>query len=332
MAGTPPLLFILLFLSVALNLVSPLVSPEIGRSVGLVVGLMGLALSVSFEKKGERFTGIIGATVGVFVAGLSVLMIEAVLGNAVVWTGFSLIVFPYVGFSVARKMGFPPVARTSSRDAAGSPHAPRQPKVVDTSTIIDGRIANVALTGFLEGPFIIPQFILRELQHIADSSDPLKRVRGRRGLDVLKQLQKMPELDVRIVEDDFPSIREVDDKLVALGKKFSAKVITNDFNLNKVAELQGLPVLNINILSNAVKPAVLPGESMNVYIAKDGKEVGQGVGYMDDGTMIVVDDGRRAIGKNVDVLVTSILQTPAGRMIFTRLREGAAVYPMAKEG
>ncbi len=331
MSGTHPLLLIVLFLAIALNWV-PFSSPLVEVSLGLAVGLVWLALSVSFKKQGKGFAGIVGATVGVFVAALSGLTIEAVLGgDASVWIVFSLIVFPYVGFSVAQERLPFSLSRTSKADTA-TPPAPRQGKVIDTSTIIDGRIANVALTGFLEGPFIIPQFILRELQHIADSSDSLKRVRGRRGLDVLKQLQKMPELDVRIVEDDFPGIREVDDKLVALGKKMSAKVITNDFNLNKVAELQGVPVLNINLLSNAVKPAVLPGESMNVYIVKDGKEVGQGVGYMDDGTMIVVDDGRRCIGKNVDVIVTSILQTPAGRMIFTRLREGAAVYPMAKEG
>jgi uncharacterized protein YacL len=332
MSGTRPLLLIVLFLAVALNLVSSLATPEIGGSVGLAIGLIWLAIGFSFEKKEEGFAGIIGAMVGVFVAGLSSLMLNAVLGNATIWIVFSLVVFPNVGFSIAREMRPFRVAGLSQRDAEATPSGTRRAKVIDTSTIIDGRIANVAQTGFLEGPFIIPQFILRELQHIADSSDSLKRVRGRRGLDVLQRLQKMPELDVRIVEDDFPDIREVDDKLVALGKKFSAKVITNDFNLNKVAELQGVPVLNINLLSNAVKPAVLPGESMNIYVVKDGKEIGQGVGYMDDGTMIVVDDGRKSIGRNVDVIVTSILQTPAGRMIFTRLREGAAVYPMAKEG
>jgi uncharacterized protein YacL len=257
-------------------------------------------------------------------------MMEQVLGSTpTVWTGFALFVFPCVGFSVAGEMQNRGVA---DRSKTGTFPPERQSKVIDTSSLIDGRIADVALTGFLEGPFIVPQFILRELQQIADSSDPLRRVRGRRGLDVLQRLQKTPQLDVKIVDDNFPQIREVDDKLVALGKKRGAKVITNDFNLNKVAEVQGVSVLNINLLSNAVKPAILPGESMNVYVAKDGKEAGQGVGYMDDGTMIVVDDGRRSIGKNVDVTVTSILQTPAGRMVFGKLREGAAVYPVAKEG
>jgi uncharacterized protein YacL len=194
-------------------------------------------------------------------------------------------------------------------------------KILDTSVIIDGRIADLCETGFLEGTFIIPQFILRELQHIADSSDSLKRARGRRGMDVLHRIQKLPDVDVRIVEDDFPKIREVDSKLVALAKAQNAKVITHDMNLNKVAELQGVAVLNINELCNALKPVVLPGESMRVFVLKEGKEYNQGVAYLDDGTMIVVEDAKRLIGKNVDVVVTSVLQTTAGRMIFAKLKE-----------
>ena len=192
---------------------------------------------------------------------------------------------------------------------------------MDTSVIIDGRIADVCETEFLDGTIIIPQFILHELQHIADSSDSLKRARGRRGLDILHRIQKMSHMEVRIVEEDFPKIREVDSKLIALAKKLGAKVITNDFNLNKVAELQGVKVLNINDLSNAVKPVALPGESMRVFVLKEGKEPGQGVAYLDDGTMIVVENGRKYINKNVDVAVTSVLQTAAGRMIFTKLKE-----------
>jgi uncharacterized protein YacL len=194
-------------------------------------------------------------------------------------------------------------------------------KIMDTSVIIDGRIADVCETEFLDGTIVIPQFILHELQHIADSSDSLKRARGRRGLDILHRIQKMSHMEVRIVEDDFPKIREVDSKLIALAKKLGAKVITNDFNLNKVAELQGVKVLNINDLSNAVKPVALPGEAMRVFVLKEGKEAGQGVGYLDDGTMIVVENGRKYISKNVDVAVTSVLQTAAGRMIFTKLKE-----------
>lgn len=194
-------------------------------------------------------------------------------------------------------------------------------KILDTSVIIDGRIADVCETEFLDGTLIIPQFILQELQHIADSSDSLKRARGRRGLDILHRIQKMAHMEVRITEDDFPKIREVDSKLIALAKRIGAKVITNDFNLNKVAELQGVKVLNINDLSNAVKPVALPGETMRVFVLKEGKEPGQGVAYLDDGTMIVVENGRRYINKNIEVAVTSVLQTAAGRMIFTRLRE-----------
>ena len=194
-------------------------------------------------------------------------------------------------------------------------------KIMDTSVIIDGRIADVCETEFLDGIILIPQFILHELQHIADSSDSLKRARGRRGLDILHRIQKMSHMEVRITEDDFPKIREVDSKLIALAKKVGGKVITNDFNLNKVAELQGVKVLNINDLSNAVKPVALPGESMRVFVLKEGKEAGQGVAYLDDGTMIVVENGRRQINKNVEVAVTSVLQTAAGRMIFTKLKE-----------
>lgn len=194
-------------------------------------------------------------------------------------------------------------------------------KILDTSVIIDGRVADISEAGFLEGPLIIPQFVLKELQQIADSPDSLKRNRGRRGLDILQRMQKNMEIDIQFLDQDFPKIKEVDAKLVALGKDLDAKVLTNDFNLNKVAELQGVGVLNINQLANAVKPVVLPGEMMNVYILKEGKEAGQGVAYLDDGTMVVVDNARRLIGKSLDVLVTSVLQTTAGRMIFTRPKE-----------
>ncbi|HDH53673.1 MAG TPA: PIN domain-containing protein [Nitrospirae bacterium] len=196
-------------------------------------------------------------------------------------------------------------------------------KVIDTSVIIDGRIVDVCEAGFIEGTFIIPQFILQELQHIADSTDSLRRTRGRRGLDILHKIQKMTTITVKIVDEDFPQIKEVDAKLVALARLMGAKIITNDFNLNKVAELQGVTVLNLNELANAVKPVVLPGERMNIFIAKEGKESSQGVGYLDDGTMVVVDNARRRINQQTDVIVTSVLQTTAGRMIFAKLREDA---------
>lgn len=191
-------------------------------------------------------------------------------------------------------------------------------KILDTSVIIDGRIFDICKTGFIEGNFIIPEFVLEELQHIADSADDLKRNRGRRGLDILRQMQNDSEIQVEIIEQDFDEISEVDSKLVKLAQLSSAKVLTNDYNLNKVAELQGVKVLNINELANAVKPVVLPGEEMDVKVIKEGKENGQGVAYLDDGTMIVIEEGIKYLGDDISVLVTSILQTAAGRMIFAR--------------
>src|SRR6516164_5692340 len=192
---------------------------------------------------------------------------------------------------------------------------------LDTSVIIDGRIADIAETGFLDGVLVIPQFVLRELQLVADSSDSMKRNRGRRGLDILQRLQKMPELSVQIIEDDFPQVREVDMKLIELAKVYGCKIVTNDFNLNKVAQLHKVEVLNINELANALKPVVLPGEIMRVFILKEGKEYNQGVAYLDDGTMVVVDNARRMISKTIDITVTSVLQTTAGKMIFGRFDE-----------
>ncbi|MEW6376606.1 MAG: PIN domain-containing protein [Thermodesulfobacteriota bacterium] len=194
-------------------------------------------------------------------------------------------------------------------------------KILDTSVIIDGRIADITETGFVEGAILIPKFVLSELQHIADSSDPIKRTRGKRGLEILHRIQKQINIDVRIVDTDYPAIKEVDAKLIELAKEVQGKIVTNDSNLNKVAELQGIEVLNINELANSLKPVVLPGEEMNVKILKEGKEMGQGVAYLDDGTMIVVDNGKRQMGRTIDVIVTSVLQTPAGRMIFARLKE-----------
>lgn len=191
-------------------------------------------------------------------------------------------------------------------------------KILDTSVIIDGRVADICKTGFIEGTIVIPGFVLEELQHIADSSDVLKRNRGRRGLDILNKIQKELAMKVQIYEGDFEEIHEVDSKLVKLAKVLNGKVVTNDFNLNKVCELQGVPVLNINDLANAVKPVVLPGEELSVQVIKDGKEQHQGVAYLDDGTMIVVEGGREHIGTEIDVLVTSVLQTSAGRMIFAK--------------
>lgn len=194
-------------------------------------------------------------------------------------------------------------------------------KVLDTSVIIDGRVADIADAQFLDGTVIIPQFVLRELQLVADSADPLKRQRGRRGLEVLQRIQKMPHLEVQIADDDFQQIADVDMKLIELAKRYDAKIVTNDFNLNKVATLQGIEILNVNQLANALKPVVLPGETMRVFVLREGKEYNQGVAYLDDGTMVVVDGARKMINKTVDITVTSVHQTTAGKMIFGRYDE-----------
>ena len=194
-------------------------------------------------------------------------------------------------------------------------------KILDTSVIIDGRIADICDTGFIDGILVIPNFVLNELQMIADSADSIKRNRGRRGLDILNKMQKDQSIMVKISDMDFADINEVDAKLVKLAKIMNAKVLTNDFNLNKVAEFHGVQVLNINQLSNALKPVVLPGEDMRVALVKEGKDVNQAIGYLDDGTMVVVENGRKRLNDEVDVTVTSVLQTTAGRMIFTRLKE-----------
>mgnify|MGYP000857851517 CR=1 FL=1 len=217
-------------------------------------------------------------------------------------------------------------AQAKAKEASGSLQEPgKNPpaklyKLLDTSVIIDGRIADICETGFIDGVILIPEFVLEELQHIADSSDALKRVRGRRGLDILQRIRTGSKMEVEITGQDFEDIAEVDSKLVRLAQVVDGKLITNDFNLNKVAELRGVPVLNINELSNAVKPVVIPGESMRVSVVKEGKEAGQGVAYLDDGTMIVIENGRRHINNTIEVEVTSALQTAAGRMIFAKPR------------
>jgi uncharacterized protein YacL len=197
----------------------------------------------------------------------------------------------------------------------------RSGKVLDTSVVIDGRIADICTTGFLEGTLIVPHFVLRELQQIADSADSAKRNRGRRGLDVLEKIKSVPGVTVQLLEKDYPEVKEVDLKLIELAKELGAKIVTNDFNLNKVSQLRGVDVLNINELANALKPVVLPGETMKVFILKEGKEYNQGVAYLDDGTMVVVDNARRMIGKTIATQVTSVLQTTAGKMIFGRFPE-----------
>ncbi len=275
----------------------------IGAAVGSILGILGAYLIGSLISRQES-VGPLGPHVKTFIT-LALTFFMA-----------------YVGLMVGAAKG--DYLELSALGGIFSDKVTRRDlKILDTSVIIDGRIADVAETGFLTGTLIIPQFILRELQQVADSPDSSKRQRGRRGLDMLNRLQNNSSLDIQIVETDFPSVREVDLKLIELGKQLDAVIVTNDFNLNKVSQLRGVSVLNINELANALKPVVLPGEAMRVFILKEGKEYNQGVAYLDDGTMVVVDNARRLIGKNADIAVTSVLQTTAGKMIFGRLWEEA---------
>lgn len=302
------------------------VSGVIGAAVATVVGVL-LCICERYLRTIPLWTyldGLAGLIVGLFAGALGNYVLGKLpiqdAGVAQVLSLLVYIVCAYFGLVLGLWKG--PEYRVNDEGELGfGMGQTSSPKILDTSVIIDGRIADICETGFLEGPLIVPQFVLKELQHIAGSADSIKRNRGRRGLDILQRIQKNVDMTVHIVDHDFPKIREVDAKLVALGKVLKGKVFTNDFNLNKVAELQGVLVLNVNQLANAVKPVVLPGEVMNVYIIKEGKEYGQGVAYLDDGTMVVVDNARRHVGKNIDVAVTSVLQTTAGRMIFTRLKE-----------
>lgn len=294
-----------------------------GVLLGGLLGLFAIATEYLFKniRIGAIIGGILGISFGLLFAHLLILPLKQILGEDMSTVSFGLMaVFGYGGFLIGLSKGKEISVANIFRLFRGQ-SLEENLKILDTSVIIDGRIADVCESGFLEGVFILPQFILQELQHVADSADTIKRARGRRGLDILHKVQKMSNITVRIVDEDFPKIKEVDSKLVALAKLLNAKVITNDFNLNKVAELQGVSVLNINELANALKPVVLPGELIKVFILKEGKEHNQGVAYLDDGTMVVIENARRLIGKNADVTVTSVLQTTAGRMIFSKLKE-----------
>ena len=278
---------------------------------------------------GQIITGSIGLIFGLIIAYLISTLynyIELGIVNSILSVA-TYIFFAYIGVSVAtkriadpmrlsevfKKSGLSISNKSSSKKAKGA-----KPKIFDTSVIIDGRIADICKTGFVEGPIVIPEFILEELRHIADSSDSLKRTRGRRGLDILKIIQQDLQLEVQITDRNFEDVGEVDIKLLKLAQAIDGMVVTNDFNLNKVADLQGVPVLNINELANAIKPVVLPGEEMTVHIMKEGKENNQGIAYLDDGTMIVVEGGRKLMNQTKKVTVTSVLQTAAGRMIFAK--------------
>jgi len=299
-------------------------APWAGSLAGLLFALA--ALSVEKLIKHIPIKVIFGGTIGL-VAGLSIAKLISFtftgLENTTIRVAIYVIlscIFGYIGMVLGsikieelRIPNWPWFSRGSFRGGQG--------KILDTSVIIDGRIADIVETGFLSGTLIIPQFVLQELQHIADSPDQTRRVRGRRGLDVIRRLQQEDLADVRIEQQDFDNLNDVDAKLVALALRLNAKVVTNDYNLAKVAEVQGIRVLNINQLANALKPVVLPGEILRLQILKEGKEQGQGIAYLEDGTMVVVENASRYLGREVEVSVTSILQTTAGRLIFTTLKD-----------
>ena len=307
-------------------------SAGLGGLVGLIAGpsviqgfqrsMTGLVATLYKAPTAEVVSGAVGLIVGLFIA----ILISIPIPNEIPMVGEYLplgitLVFGYIGLVVGLRKKEELLNALGRGSLPVSPAAAFEgctPKILDTSVIIDGRIADITKSGFLEGVMVVPGFVLEELQHIADSSDVLKRNRGRRGLDILNKIQKEPYVAVEILDKDYEDVSEVDSKLVRLAKDMAGKVVTNDYNLNKVCELQGVAVLNINELANAVKPVVLPGEELQVHVIKDGKEHGQGVAYLDDGTMIVVDGGRRFIGETIGVLVTSVLQTAAGRMIFAK--------------
>ncbi len=296
------------------------------------IGAVVSALIIFFELRVRALTlrRLIGAVIGSLLGITGAFLFSLVLRNALP-EGHSrsllqltvLLLMTYIGLVVGASKGDLLNLAALGGLFTGERGGRRSNKVVDTSAIIDGRIADIAETGFLEGTLIIPEFVLRELQMVADSSDSSKRQRGRRGLDVLQRMRGNAQITVQIAEEDYPHIREVDLKLIELAKQLEGKIITNDFNLNKVAQVRGVAVLNINDLANSLRPVVLPGEKMRIVVLKEGKEYDQGVGYLDDGTMVVVDHARRLIGRSVEIAVTSVLQTASGKMIFGRLDDGS---------
>jgi uncharacterized protein YacL len=297
-------------------------SALLGAGLALVVVLVQMQLERATLRR------LIGGTVGALAGLLGAVLVSIVLGHTTMdlvprsfTTMAALFMLTYIGLAIGTAKGEMLNLDAFGGVFSGEPTGGQQPKVLDTSVIIDGRIADICAAQFLEGTLLIPQFVLRELQMVADSADPLKRQRGRRGLEILQRMQKSEALRVEIADDDFPQTPDVDMKLIEMAKRYGAKILTNDYNLNKVATLQGIDVLNINQLANALKPVVLPGEPMKVFILREGKEFGQGVAYLDDGTMVVVDGGRRMINRAVDIVVTSVHQTTAGKMIFGKLED-----------
>jgi uncharacterized protein YacL len=298
----------------------------VGGLTGFALGLLVLELEKLLQKIPLRVT--LGGTIGLMLGLLLALLLmtsyfPARMDETQRYLLFLLAsgILGYQGLALGSKKAEEPTRISSPGLFSKSPSSDLPHYLLDTSVIIDGRIADICETGFLEGVLIIPQFILQELHHVADSNDPLKKIRGRRGLSVIEKIQKQEDVVVRIIDRNPPK-DSVDAKLVDLALEMNGTIITNDFNLNKVAELRGVKVLNLNMLANALKPAVLPGEVLGVQIIREGKTPGQGVAYMDDGTMVVVENARRHIGKSIEVTVTSVLQTGTGRMIFTEVRNG----------
>ena len=304
---------------------------ELPKTVGAVGGAALAALAVWLETRAagvpvERlFWGSLGGFFGL-IAGLAIgtAAVSLIPNAGMAGLGLPALLGAYLGAAVAlrRRADLEPVSAVLF---PGGRRRGEQRKILDTSVIIDGRIADVCETGFVDGTLVVPQFVLQELQHIADSSDALRRARGKRGFEVLERLRRISKIRVEVTELDFPQVREVDGKLIELARALSAKVLTNDANLNRVAQLRGIVVLNVNELASALRPVALPGEPMRVLVVREGREAGQGVAYLDDGTMVVVDGGKRYLGQTVDVTVTSVLQTTAGRMIFTRPRDEEAI-------
>src|SRR5215467_9273251 len=326
-----------LIFAITLTLVAYFIQPfGFSGLYTIVLGLVSALGIIYFEHRLKRATlkRLIGAAVGSIMGIVGAFLISHMLTFTVFDTNslsfiklFILFLMTYVGLVVGANKG--DLLNLSALGGIfGGERPPKKSyKILDTSVIIDGRIADICETGFLDGILVAPHFVLRELQQVADSADTLKRNRGRRGLDILQRIQKMAGITVQLVENDYPAIREVDMKLIELAKEFDAKIVTNDFNLNKVAQLRGVEVLNINELANALKPVYLPGETMKVFILKEGKEFNQGIAYLDDGTMVVVDNARKMIGKTVESSVTSVLQTTAGKMIFGRYEEKRGDVP-----
>ncbi len=318
-------LFILLLAACAWFLEPFSLAAPLAAALGFAIGICVVAIEVRLHRVSLK--RLIGAAIGSILGILGAFLVAMVLRSSMASTSSTgpflqiatLLLMGYVGLILgATKGDLLNLSALGGIFGGESASKGSTFKILDTSVIIDGRIGDVLEAGFLDGVIVIPQFVLRELQLVADSSDSLKRNRGRRGLDVLQRVQKMSKINIQIVEDDFPQVNEVDLKLIELAKMYDCKIVTNDFNLNKVAQLHGVAVLNLNELANAMRPVVLPGEVMRVFILKEGKEANQGVAYLDDGTMVVVDNARRMISKTIDIAVTSVLQTTAGKMIFAR--------------